>query len=152
MSTDAQVTKDLMKVLKDGEEGFTKAAKEMSAQSHTEISSTLEKFANQRASYYADLERLAKAYGDDIEESGSLSAKLHRGWMSVKEVFSGSDAAAILDVAEQGEDHAKSVYAEALKDDISTDFRGVVQRQYEGICAAHDEVKRLRNAAQSVEA
>lgn len=152
MSTDAQVTKDLMKVLKDGEEGFMKAAKEMTTHSRPEIASALEKYSHQRATYYAELEQLAKTYGDDLEETGSLSAKLHRGWMSVKEALSGSDAAAVLDAAEQGEDHAKSAYEDALKDDITSDFRGVVQRQYEGICAAHNDVKRLRDTAQTLDA
>ena len=152
MSTDAKVSKNLMQVLKDGEEGFMKAAKDMASQSRAETASTLEKYSNQRATYYAELERLAKGYGDDLEESGSLSAKLHRGWMSVKEALSGSDAAAVLDAAEQGEDHAKSEYEDALKNDISSDFRVVVQRQYEGICAAHDEVKRLRDTTQNFHA
>lgn len=56
------------------------------------------------------------------------------------------------DAAEQGEDHAKSVYEDALKVDISTNIRGVVQRQYEGIRAAHDEVNRLRDSVQNLDA
>lgn len=146
MSTDSKVTKNLMQVLKDGEEGFTKAAKEMSTLGFSDSSATLERLGSERSKYYNELDKIAATYGDDLEESSSITAALHRGWMSVKEALSGSNAKAVLDAAEQGEDHSKSTYEDALKEDISTNFRPVVQRQYEGICAAHDQVKRLRDS------
>lgn len=147
MSTDASVASDLMQVLKDGEEGFKKAAGEMSTNGRAEVAKSFETYSAQRTTYYAEIEHMAAAYGDHIEESGSLVGKLHRGWMSFKEALPGSAANAVLDAAEQGEDHAKNEYKDALAKDISSDFRVVVQRQYEGICKAHDDVKGLRDMA-----
>jgi uncharacterized protein (TIGR02284 family) len=85
--------------------------------------------------------------GEKIEEDGSASAALHRGWMSLKDAISGSDPDGILDAAEQGEDHAKEAYEKALKDDdLAPQARTVVQRQYDDIKSAHDRVKALRDS------
>ena len=72
---------------------------------------------------------------------------LHRGWMSIKDAVSGDDAKGVLDAAEQGEDHAKSEYADALKSDISAHLRTVVERQATQVKLVHDEVKALRDRA-----
>ena len=52
----------------------------------------------------------------------------------------------MLDVAEQGEDHAKSEYAKALDADISAGLRTVVARQYAEVQQTHDIVRDLRDA------
>ncbi len=147
MSTDASVTSDLMQVLKDGEEGFKKAAEEMSTNGRAEVAKSFETYAAQRTTYYAELQKAAASYGDQLEESGTIVGKLHRGWMSFREALPGSAATAVLDAAEQGEDHAKGEYKDALDKDISSELRTLVQRQYEGICKAHEDVKGLRDLA-----
>ena len=88
---------------------------------------------------------MAKSYGDDADESGSLAGKLHRGWLSLKDALSGSDPHGVLDAAEQGEDHAVGEYDKALKEDISAPLRAVVERQAVGVRAGHDEVRALRD-------
>ena len=74
---------------------------------------------------------MAKAYGDQIDKSGSVAAALHRGWMSLKDAVTKSDTKAILEVAKQGEDHAVTEYEKALGEDISDGLRIVLQRQFE---------------------
>ena len=67
--------------------------------------------------------------------------------MAVKDAVTGSDAGAVLDVAEQGEDHAVAEYERALdSDELSIDLRDVIQRQYASVKAAHDEVRTLRDS------
>src|SRR6478609_6030989 len=53
---------------------------------------------------------------------------------------------AVLDVAEQGEDHAKSEYEKALDADITAGLRTVVARQYTEVQQTHDIVRDLRDA------
>ena len=146
MSNDAKVTKDLMMTLKDGTDGFAKGAEKLVETNHPELATTFRKYADQRAAYYAELEKLAAQYGDDIEPSGSVVGTIHRGWMAVKDALSGSSAEGVLDAAEQGEDHAKSSYEDALKEDVSAELAAVIRRQYEGVCAGHDEVRSLRES------
>ena len=146
MSNDARVTKDLMTTLKDGVDGFTKGAEKLTETKQPELASTFRKYAEQRSAYYTELKQLAAEYGDDIEPSGSVTATIHRGWLALKDAMSGSSAAGVLDAAEQGEDHAKLSYENALYDDLSPGLVAVIRRQYEGVCAAHDEVRSLRDS------
>jgi len=146
MSNDAQVTKKVIEVLEDGKLGFADAADKLADSDRADLAPTFRKFSEQRATFAGELERLAAAYGDDIDESGSVKGTLHRGWMAVKDALSGSDPDGVLDAAEQGEDHAVGVYNDALAEDISPELGEVLRRQLGSVEAAHDQVKALRNA------
>ncbi len=146
MSTDRKVTKDLIETLEDGKKGFEAAADKLADTNRSDLAPKFRELASQRAQFSADLERMAAAYGDDIDEDGSVLAAAHRGWMALKDALSGSDPDGVLDAAEQGEDHAVAEYKKALDADISADLRTTVQQQYTAIQAAHDEVKRQRDA------
>ena len=146
MSQDATTTKDLMKVLEDGKNGFAKAAEKLQGLDRPDLADTFLRYAQQRQQFSTELEQLAAAYGDDIDESGSILAAAHRGWMTVKDAFAGSDPSGVLDTAEQGEDYAVETYTTALEQDLSEGLRSTVQRQFVDIRAAHDEVRALRDA------
>ena len=143
MSTDATVTKDLMQTLEDGRNGFADAAGKLVDTDRPDLAPRFAEFSAQRATMYSELEVLAAAYGDDLDQDGSAAAAIHRGWMSLKDALAGSSASGVLDVAEQGEDHATSEYRKALEKDLSPDLADVVRRQLVDITAVHDEVQRL---------
>lgn len=148
MSVDEAVTKDLLETLVDGKEGFEKGAEKLDASDMSEIAATFRKFSEQRSQFATELRELARAYGDEVDSSGSVAATFHRGWMTIKDALSGSDAKGVLDTAEQGEDHAVSEYEDALTKDLSPTLRTVVERQAREVRAAHDEVRRLRDSNQ----
>jgi uncharacterized protein (TIGR02284 family) len=146
MSTDSRVTRDLIRTLKDGCDGFSKAADKLSETDRADLADRFRSFADQRQRFAAELETMAASYGDDIDPPGTVAGALHRGWMSVKDALAGSDPEGVLDAAEQGEDHAVSQYTDALGEDISQGLRERLTHQYEAIQAAHDEVRALRDA------
>lgn len=145
MSVDATVTKDLIETLEDGRAGFAKGAEKLDG-SDTELAASFRRLSEQRASFLTELRELARSYGDHIEESGSVAATLHRGWMSLKDALTGSSPTGVLDAAEQGEDHAVKEYDKALGSDLSPELRAVVERQSAAVRTAHDEVRSLRNS------
>lgn len=147
MSTDARVTKDLIQTLEDGKDGFAKAAEKLADGESAEAAVTCRQFSEQRATMSAELEILAKQYGDEIEESGTVAAAVHRGWMSLRDALTGSSPHGVLAAAEQGEDHAVKEYEKALQADLSTELHAVVVRQLDEIKQAHDTVKAMRDAA-----
>ncbi len=53
---------------------------------------------------------------------------------------------AVLEEVERGEDHAKAAYKKALKADLPSATRSLVQKQYEGVVRNHDRIRDLRNA------
>lgn len=143
MSTDESVTEDLIQTLEDGKDGYTKGANKLDELDETSLAATFREFAEQRTRFGDELEGMAASYGDDVERSGSVAASVHRGWMTLKEALSSSDAKAILDVAKQGEDHAVSEFDKALEQDISAGLREVVQRQATEITAARESITNL---------
>jgi uncharacterized protein (TIGR02284 family) len=128
MSTDKEVTKELMETLEDGRLGYEKAAEKLSA-SHGEIASHLSAAAKKRSEMYAELKHIASNYGDALEESGSIAAAVHRGWLAVKDALTSDSAEAVLNAAATGENHSIMQYEEALTGDVSNEFRPVLQRQ-----------------------
>jgi uncharacterized protein (TIGR02284 family) len=147
MSDDAKAAKELVETLKDGERGFADAADKLRDGEHPEWATVLQRFSEQRAGFWREIVDMGHAYGDDVDESGTVAAAVHRGWIALKDALTGDDAEAVLKAAVTGEDHAVSEYEDALKMDLSAGFREVVVRQQAAVVAARDEVKALQAAS-----
>ena len=147
MSDDAKAAKELVETLKDGERGFAEAADKLRDGEHPDWATTLQRFSEQRAGFWREIVDMGHAYGDDVDESGTVAAAVHRGWIALKDALTGDDAEAVLKAALTGEDHAVSEYEDALKMDLSAGFREVVVRQQAAVVAARDEVKALQSAS-----
>ena len=89
---------------------------------------------------------LGHAYDEDVDQSGTAAAALHRGWIALKDALTGDDAGSVLGAAVTGENHAVSEYEKALEKDLSAGFRDVVTKQHAAVVAARDEVKALHDA------
>jgi uncharacterized protein (TIGR02284 family) len=144
MSDDEKVAKDLVETLKDGERGFASAAEKLRDGDRPEWASTLQRLSEQRAGFRREIVEMGHEYGEDVDESGSAAAALHRGWIALKDALTGDDAGSVLGAAVTGEDHAVSEYEKALEADLSAGFREVVTRQHAAVLAARDEVKALQ--------
>ena len=133
---------DLIQTCKDGEQGFRTCAEQVK-------DSTLKSYLNNRAQSCAasatELQTQVLLYGEEAETSSSFSGALHRGWVNIKAMISGSDDEAVLDECERGEDVALNAYREALQKDLPANIRSIVLRQYEGVQKNHEEVRALRN-------
>ena len=143
MSDDKQVAKELVETLKDGEKGFASAAEKLRDSDRAEWASTLQRLSEQRAGFHREIVDLGHEYGDDVDETGTVAAAVHRGWLSLKDAVTGDDAGSVLEASLTGEDHAVSEYEKALQKDLSAGFRDVVTRQHAAVVAARSEVKGL---------
>ena len=146
MSDDAKAAKELVETLKDGEKGYATAADKLRDSDRPEWATTMQRLSQQRAGFWREIVDMGHEYGDDVDESGTVAAAVHRGWLSLKDAVTGDDPDAVLGAAETGEDHAVKEYEDALKMDLSAGFREVVVRQQAAVVAARDEVKALQNA------
>ena len=146
MSDDAKAAKELVETLKDGEKGYASAAEKLRDSDRPEWATTMERLSQQRAGFWREIVDMGHEYGDDVDESGTVAAAVHRGWLSLKDAVTGDDADAVLKAAQTGEDHAVSEYEDALKMDLSAGFREVVVRQQADVIAAREELKALTNA------
>lgn len=133
----------LIVTCKDGQDGFMTAAEGIE---RSELKSVFYEFSQQRAQFTGVLQELVRSLGGDPENTGSLSAAMHRGWMDIKSLVTGKDEEAILNECERGEDHAKDAYAEALKLTLPANVSTVLAQQAQAVLAAHNKIKALRNS------
>ena len=147
MSDDAKAAKELVETLKDGERGYATAAEKLRDSDRPEWAATMQRLSEQRAGFWREIVDMGHEYGDDVDESGTVAAAVHRGWLSLKDAVTGDDPDAVLKAAETGEDHAVSEYEDAGKMDLSAGFREVVVRQQADVRAAREELRALQGAS-----
>lgn len=136
----------LIETCKDGQDGFKTAAEGVE---RSDLKTTFYELGQQRAKFAGELQTLVRELGGDPEDTGSLSASLHRGWINIKSAVTGQDDAAILNEAERGEDAAKKAYKDALAENLPANVKTVVQRQADSVYAAHDKVRDLRDSSKA---
>jgi len=134
----------LIETCKDGQDGFKEAAEGVE---RSDLKSLFYEFSQQRSQFAGELQTLVQTLGGDPENSGSLAATIHRGWINIKSVVTGKDDAAILNECERGEDSAKNMYKEALEQSLPSHVKDTVQTQYASVQSAHDRIKALRDSA-----
>lgn len=133
----------LIQTCKDGQEGFKTAAEGVE---RSDLKEAFYEFSQQRSEFAGVLQGLVRNLGGDPEDSGSISAAMHRGWIDIKSLVTGKDEGAILNECERGEDYAKEAYTDALKLNLPANVRDVVSQQSQAVLAAHNRVRALRNA------
>lgn len=102
MSTDAKVAKELVETLKDGRDGFATAADKLQDGEQAQPAQVLSDFGQHRAGFTEQIVQMGHEYGDDVDESGSVVAAVHRGWLSVKDALTGDDPPAVPKAAVTG--------------------------------------------------
>ena len=148
MATDNDKTvstlNNLIETCKDGENGFRTAAEGIK---NGELKTLFNTYSQQRAQFAAELQGEVRHLGGDPENSGSVAATLHRGWINIKSAVTGEDDGAIISECERGEDAAVKNYEEALKEDIPNNVREIVERQFTQVKEAHERLRALERAS-----
>lgn len=140
------VLNDLIEINNDRIAGFEKAIADIKDE-NIDLKSIFQEYAEQSRK---NSQELAALVGDanEVETGNSVSGTLHRAWIDVKSLFGGSDRASILSEAERGEDAIKKAYQDALTNgELPANAVETVSNQAQGINAAHDQIKALRDAA-----
>ena len=139
------ILNDLIETLKDGQEGFRAAAAEVES---TELKTLFSEYSLQRSKFAGELQALAHSLGEkEPATTGSMSAKLHRGWMDLKSVLTSKDEHAILAECERGEDAAVAQYETALEEEnLPNDVQETLVAQFNEVQAAHDRIRDRRDA------
>ncbi|MDT7689169.1 MAG: hypothetical protein QOE46_1928 [Acidobacteriota bacterium] len=131
---------NLIETCRDGQDGFKTAAEGVQ---NAELKRLFYFYSQQRAQFVGELQDEVRRIGGEAEDSGSVTASLHRGWMNIKSAVTGQDDNAIISECERGEDAAVSNYREALGTDMPANARSVVERQFGEVKKAHDRIRNL---------
>lgn len=134
---------DLVESCRDGEYGFSTSAENAKS---PDLKSLLSRHSQECRTAGQELQALIRQLGGEVDEGGSMTGALHRGWVSVRGVLSGHSDEAMLEECERGEDAAVASYRKALKEDLPPAIRSVVEKQAQGTQKNHDEIKALRDS------
>ncbi|MCA1592784.1 MAG: PA2169 family four-helix-bundle protein [Acidobacteria bacterium] len=135
---------NLIETCKDGQNGFQTAA---DGTGNGELKTLFHTYSQQRAKFAGELQDEVRHLGGDPEQTGSVAAALHRGWIDIKSAVTGKDDAAIINECERGEDSAVSNYKEALDTDLPANVRTVIERHFGQVKEAHDRIRNLQKAS-----
>lgn len=135
--------REVIQTLINGQEGFQTIGEHLQDESLKRyfLAESLK-----RARFRADLENeLHRAGFHDVKESGTIAGAMHRTWGDLKAKLGGGDHT-LLATAEQGEDEAKKVYAEAIKESLPLPVHKMLSEQYAHVQTAHDYVRDARDS------
>ncbi len=134
---------NLVETCKDGQNGFRTAAEGVK---NSELTALFNNYSQQRGQFASELQNEVRTLGGDPEKTGSTAAALHRGWINIKSTVTGEDEGAVISECERGEDSAVKAYEEALKQELPTNVRAIVETQFARVKEAHDRIRSLEKA------
>jgi uncharacterized protein (TIGR02284 family) len=138
------ILNNLIETCKDGQEGFSTAAKDAK---DMELARVFSHYAAQRGNYIRELQQRVRALGGDADKHGTLTGSVHRGWIDLKAALSSNEPHSVLSECERGEDAAVENYRDALHEtELDLETRAIIQRQSAGVQEAHDRIKELRDS------
>lgn len=143
MPSDAEVIStlnSLIETCRDGREGFRTAAEGVQS---AELRELFHNYARQREGFVSELQDEVRRLGGDPEQTGSLVATLHRGWMGLRAALEGEDDRAVVSECERGESVALETYRAALGADMPAGVRAMIERQFAEIKEAYNLIANL---------
>lgn len=140
------IISDLIEINNDRVSGFEKVIEDIKDE-NADLKGIFAEYAQQSRKNVQELSAVAGS-APHLEDDKSVAGTLHRVWIDVKSIFGGDDRASILSEAERGEDAIKKAYQDAVNSsDLPVQAQEIVRGQAQGIYAAHDRIKALRDVA-----
>jgi uncharacterized protein (TIGR02284 family) len=136
-----KVLNDLIQTSEDGHKGFNEAAE---IAKDPKLQLLFREYAKECQTAAVELQAQVSSLGGKPEVGGSVAGAAHRGWTKVKSTVEDSNIA-VLEEVERGQDHAKAAYSKAIKADLPTLAKALVQKQHDGAVRNHDHIRDLRN-------
>lgn len=134
---------NLIEINIDSSKGFEEAAEKVENNTIADLFRTC---ASERRTYANDLQSLAIVNAKEPKTDGTWKGTVHRWWIDLRGSIQSGDEHAMLAEAERGEDAIKHRYEDTLKDTAGSAVNDVLQRQYSGVKARHDQIRDMRDA------
>jgi uncharacterized protein (TIGR02284 family) len=134
--------KSVINALEDGQKGMAEIGEYLKDESLKRffLSESLK-----RASFRGELENELHRHGvADVHETGTVAGVVYRAWAGLKAKLGGGDHT-LLETAEQSEDETKSVYKDALEQELPLPLRQLLTEQQTHILSAHDFIREQRD-------
>lgn len=142
-SHEIRVLNGLIETTIDSVDGYAEAAKDAE---NPQFRDMFLSRAAERRQVATRLREAVRREGGDPADDGTVLASAHRVFVDLRSSMSKGDKA-VIDEVERGEDHIKSKYDEALKDDqLSVGAREVIQLAYASVRQGHDQMSTIKHS------
>ena len=133
-----ELLNDLILICKDGEKGYREAAEGIDNAFYRMLFS---EYARQRSKFASELKAHVIQLGGHPDRKGSVKGTIHRGWMNLKSAIAGQDDDLIVSECQRGEQIAIKQYKDALKKDLPSKIKALLEQQMSDIVATRKRVE-----------
>ncbi len=141
-----EVLNDLIRINRDRISGYETAAENLE-EGDAVLKTLFYQLSDESQKLNEELSSEVRAFGGEPAESTTLSGKIYRTWMDIRDAFSADDAQTALDSCEYGEDAAQKAYTDAIE--ASRDFpesvQSIIRNQRSILKASHDLIRNKRD-------
>jgi uncharacterized protein (TIGR02284 family) len=141
---DIKTLNSLIETTLDSADGYAEAAKDAKSES---LISLFRERSTERRQVASTLQQRVRLLGGDPEDDGTVLASAHRMFVNLRSSLTSNDNKAVVDEVERGEDHIKSKFEDAMKDeDVSPDTMSVITDVYASVRNGHDQMRDIKQA------
>lgn len=146
------VLNDLIRINRDRIAGYEKAVENIE-DGDVMLRTLFYQLSDESQKLKEELSEAVIAAGGEPAEDTTVSGKIYRAWMDVKDAFSGDDAKSTLEACEFGEDAAQKAYNSAIKEskNFPESVRSLIQNQRDLLKLSHDLVRNKRDEYHTAE-
>lgn len=147
-----EVLNDLIRINLDRIAGYEKAIEDI-GESDAKLQILFNQLADESEKIEEELGQAVIAQGGEPAEDSTVSGKVYRVWMGLKDTFSTDDAKSSLEACEFGEDAAQKAYAKAIEEsrEFPKIIRTMIQDQKDILKRSHDLVRNKRDEYKETE-
>ena len=143
-SHDISTLNDLIATTYDSINGYTEAAKNSDNQRFAALFTAR---SVEREAAIRTLRSEVIRLGGTPDDNGTVMGGAHRMFMNLKSVVTGRDETAIIAEVEQGEDHIKAKFEDAIADtELSPQVMHTIRECYVSVKQGHDEMRDLKHS------
>ncbi|RNJ61871.1 MAG: PA2169 family four-helix-bundle protein [Porphyrobacter sp. IPPAS B-1204] len=143
-SHDISTLNNLLATTFDSVDGYAEAAKNSDGDRFTAL---FKARMLEREAVITSLRSEVTRLGGNPEDDGTMMGGAHRMFLNLKSVVTGRDDAAIIAEVEQGEDHIKAMFEEAMADtELSPQVMHTIRECFASIKQGHDQMRDLKHS------
>lgn len=123
---------------------YETAAELLTNEQYAEI---CQEYSKQRNTFADELRHLSAKYGTAGPDEESFNGLMQDAWMSLRNLVSGDDTAVLVE-CDRSDEHAISVYLDAIEADLPDDVETLIRQQLAELKGEHERIHRLAAALQ----
>jgi uncharacterized protein (TIGR02284 family) len=140
---DISTLNSLIATTLDSVEGYTEASKDIEG---GRLGSLFASRAAERRQVAASLQGQVSRLGGEPSQGGTALGGAHRMFVNLKAAVTGQDKQAVVNEVERGEDHIKTKFEDALKDnELSQPVRAAIEKGYASVREGHDQMRDIKH-------